>query len=100
MGLTLSGGSAGASLGGTTPVSAVAGVATFADLNVHTVGSAYKLTAAASGLPALTSADSSLFDITPGAATHLAFSTHPTSTRLTSRPTCTSYAVFCFFNKD
>src|SRR5207302_908074 len=74
--LSLSGGNT-STLGGTTPQSAVAGVVTFADLNVHTVGSAYKLAAAGSGLPALTSADSSLFDITPGAATHLAFSTQP-----------------------
>src|SRR5207249_3520017 len=39
----------GATLGGTTPVTAVSGVATFFDLSLNKTGTAYTLTASASG---------------------------------------------------
>lgn len=54
-----------ATLSGTLTVSAVAGVATFADLSIDKEGTGYTLTAAASGFPA---AMSVRFDIKGGAA--------------------------------
>jgi adhesin/invasin len=57
-------GTAGATLGGTTMRAAVAGIATFNDLAIAKAGTGYRLTASSG---ALTSADSSPFDITPGA---------------------------------
>jgi uncharacterized protein DUF5916 len=53
-----------ASLSGTVTASAVAGVATFADLRIDKEGTGYTLTATASGFPAATSAR---FDIKGGA---------------------------------
>ena len=52
-------------LGGTTTVAAVNGVATFTDLSIDSVGSGYTLVASS---PSLSSATSSTFDITVGAA--------------------------------
>ena len=75
--LALSGGNTSTLLG-TNPKSAVAGSATFSDLHVRVVGTGYKLTA--SSTPSFTAADSSLFNITPGAATHLSFGQQPTNT--------------------
>jgi hypothetical protein len=63
-------------LSGTTKVAAIAGVATFSDLSIDKVGVGYRL-AAASGALSITS---SAFSITAGVATHLVFSTQPTST--------------------
>jgi hypothetical protein len=54
--LTSGTGTAGARLGGTTTVSAVNGVATFATLHVDSAGSGYTLTASAAGLSSATSA--------------------------------------------
>jgi hypothetical protein len=71
--IALQGGTAGAVLGGTTTVNAVAGVATF-NLSVDLVGSAYKLHATDG---TLTAGDSSAFNITPGAAAKLVFTTQP-----------------------
>ncbi|MEY2568683.1 MAG: hypothetical protein QOE35_3212, partial [Actinomycetota bacterium] len=79
IGLTLGGGSVGATLGGTTSKAAVGGVATFTGLSVRTVGIGYTLTAAETGTPYLTDATSSAFNITPGAADHLAFTTQPSA---------------------
>jgi hypothetical protein len=66
--------------GGSTPtnasVSAVAGVATFSSLFLDKVGIGYKLQASGG---ALTSGQSSAFNITPGAATHVAFTGQPTN---------------------
>jgi hypothetical protein len=66
--------------GGATPnnatVSAVAGVATFSSLFLDKVGTGYKLQASGG---ALTSGQSSAFNITPGAATHVAFTGQPTT---------------------
>ena len=71
--LVLQGGTAGATLSGTTTVNAVAGVATFS-LSVDKVGSAYKLHATDGSL---TTADSSTFNITAGGASKLKFTTQP-----------------------
>jgi hypothetical protein len=64
----------GGTLSGTTSIAAVAGVATFSTLNIDKTGTGYTLTATAG---AVTSATSTGFNITPGAATHLAFFTQP-----------------------
>src|ERR1044072_2508526 len=67
----------GATLSGTTPVSAASGVATFFDLSVNKTGTGYPLAASASGLGAVTS---TAFDITPGTASQLAFTVQPVNT--------------------
>src|SRR5207245_2255599 len=67
----------GGTLSGTTTVSAVAGVASFATLAIDKVGTGYTLTA---GGGSLTGGPSTAFDVTAGAATHLAFTVQPTST--------------------
>ena len=64
----------GGILSGTATVSAVNGVATFSDLSIDKVGTAYTLTASSTDL---VSATSDPFDITPGAAAQLAFRTEP-----------------------
>src|SRR5439155_7388494 len=64
----------GATLGGTTTVAAVNGVASFSPLTLDKTGTGYALTATAAGLNPATSGD---FNITPGAATQLAFGTQP-----------------------
>ena len=64
----------GATLSGTQTVSAVAGVATFADLSIAKAGTGYVLNFASAGLPSVSSA---AFDITPAAATRVAFTTQP-----------------------
>jgi len=58
-------GAPGATLGGTLPRAAVAGIATFGDLSIAKAGIGYELTASAAST---TSADSGSFDIAPGAA--------------------------------
>lgn len=67
---------AGGTLTGMVSRSAVAGIATFADLSIDKVGSGYTLTAAAAGLVGATSAG---FDVT-AAATTLAFTVQPSVT--------------------
>ncbi len=69
-------GASGATLSGTTTASAVSGVATFSSLSINKAGTGYTLTAAATGLTAVTS---SAFDITPGTATRLAFVVQPSN---------------------
>jgi hypothetical protein len=54
-------GTLGATLAGTNPLNAVAGVATFSNLSINLTGLAYRLDAAASGLTGTTS---NFFDIT------------------------------------
>src|SRR5437870_6700353 len=61
----------GSTLGGTTTVAAVNGVASFATLTLDKTGTGYWLTATATGL---STATSSVFGVTPGTATQLAFS--------------------------
>ncbi|HET9707459.1 MAG TPA: hypothetical protein VFP39_04060, partial [Gemmatimonadales bacterium] len=56
-------------------VAAVAGVATFSNLFLDKVGIGYKLQASGG---VLTSAQSAAFNITPGPATHVAFTQQPT----------------------
>src|SRR5207249_2615564 len=70
----------GATLAGTTTVTAAGGVASFASLSLNKVGSGYTLTAAAPFQPALTGATSAPFDISPGQAAQLLFTVQPTST--------------------
>ena len=68
--ITAGTGTSGATLSGTTTVAAVAGVATFADLSIAQSGSAYSLSATATGLAGATS---SFFTINAGAPTHVTF---------------------------
>lgn len=75
--VSLSGGPAGATLSGTKTVAAVAGVATFSDLSVDSIGSGYTLTATASGLAAATS---SSFSTVGGTAVKLGFIVQPATT--------------------
>ena len=72
--LALSGGTAGATLGGTKTVNAVAGVATFSTLTVNKAGSGYVLNASDGSL---TAAASNGFAITAGAASNITFGTQP-----------------------
>ena len=72
--ITSGSGTSGATLLGTTTVSAVDGVATFSDLQINTAGSDYTLTVSSSGL---TSVVSSAFDIAAGPASTLAVATDP-----------------------
>src|SRR2546423_4810663 len=65
----------GSTLSGTTPVAAVSGVATFF-VSLNKAGTGYTLTASASGFTAVTS---TVFDITPGTATQLAFTVQPSN---------------------
>src|SRR5438445_12015535 len=76
--VALSSNPGGATLGGTTPVTAVSGVATFFDLSVNKMGTGYTLTASASGFTPVTS---TAFDILPGTASQLAFTQRPEERR-------------------
>src|SRR5207247_1554113 len=67
----------GSTLGGTTTIAAVNGVASFATLTLDKTGTGYWLTATATGL---STATSSVFGVTPGTATQLAFSQQPVTT--------------------
>ncbi|HEV2750067.1 MAG TPA: hypothetical protein VGV12_06025, partial [Gemmatimonadales bacterium] len=75
--ITLGNNPGGGVLGGTTPIAAVGGVATFPDLNVNKTGSGYTLVASATGFAPVTS---TAFDITPGTATQLVFTVQPSNT--------------------
>src|SRR5439155_529289 len=66
----------GSTLSGTTPVTAVSGVATFF-VSLNKAGTGYTLTASAGGFAPVTS---TAFDITPGTATQLAFTVQPSNT--------------------
>ncbi len=66
--------SAGAALDGTSPVAAVAGIATFFDLSIRKAGTGYTLTASSAGFSPVTS---TAFDVSPGVATQLAFTMQP-----------------------
>jgi hypothetical protein len=70
-------GTPGATLSGTTSVSAVAGVASFSTLSIDKSGTGYKLTASASAFP---SGVSSSFSINAGTATKLGFVVQPSTT--------------------
>src|SRR5437773_2656386 len=64
-------------LGGTTTVPAVSGVASFGNLSLDMVGTGYTLTAAAAWP---TGATSNSFNVTVGAASQLVFTVQPTNT--------------------
>src|SRR5205807_2069150 len=66
----------GSTLSGTTTAAAVSGVATFSTLSLDKTGSGYTLAASTTDLTGTTSAS---FDIVPGAAVSLVFSTQPSS---------------------
>jgi hypothetical protein len=68
----------GTTLSGTTTVSAVNGVATFANLSLTKVGTGYSLTASASGLTGATSAS---FSISAASASALFFTVQPSNTQ-------------------
>ncbi|MFP2904773.1 beta strand repeat-containing protein [Pyxidicoccus sp. 3LFB2] len=67
----------GDTLQGTLTANAVAGVARFSTLSLRQAGTGYTLAASATGL---TSATSAAFNVTPGEAQTLAFTTQPSST--------------------
>ncbi|QRO02839.1 S8 family serine peptidase [Archangium violaceum] len=67
----------GGTLSGTATVNMTNGVATFSGLSINRVGTGYTLVASSTGL---TSATSSVFNITPAAASKLVFVTQPSST--------------------
>ncbi|MBZ0235218.1 MAG: hemagglutinin, partial [Deltaproteobacteria bacterium] len=77
VGLAIQGNPAGGTLSGTTPVTAVAGVATFSGMSIDRAGSGYVLRAFAQGL---LPADSTTFDIVGGPATHLVLTSQPSTT--------------------
>jgi uncharacterized repeat protein (TIGR01451 family) len=60
----------GGNLLGTTPVNAVAGVATFSDLKINAEGNGYTLTASTASASGLTGATSSSFNILAGACAY------------------------------
>ena len=64
----------GGTLGGTTAVNAIAGLATFSNLTINKAGSGYTLVASTSGAPDATSTG---FDVTAGAASVLVFTVQP-----------------------
>ena len=67
----------GATIGGTLTVAAVAGIATFSDINIDIVNSGYTFDFSSG---ALTGATSALFNINQAPATQLAFTQEPTNT--------------------
>src|ERR1035437_4760705 len=74
--LTLAGGTSGATLGGTTTVNAVGGVATFSNLTVSRSGTSYSLVASSSGL---TNATTNSFDIAAGPLATITVTPNPVS---------------------
>ncbi|HSD32007.1 MAG TPA: hypothetical protein VLB49_08865, partial [Gemmatimonadales bacterium] len=74
VGIAIGTNAGGGTLGGTTAVNAIAGVATFSNLTINKAGSGYTLVASATGAPDVTSVG---FDVTAGAATKLAFTVQP-----------------------
>lgn len=76
--LALSSNSGGAVASGTLTVSASSGVATFTAVQVALAGTAYTLSAT-SAAAGLTPATSAAFNVTPGAAHHLLFTTQPSA---------------------
>ncbi len=80
--LALASGPDGASIQGNLTATLVKGVATFSGLKIMKAGSGYSLTASGS----LTAATTSLFSVTPGAATQLVISTQPPNSVNASTP--------------
>jgi hypothetical protein len=73
--LAIANNAGGGALSGTTGVTPTAGVASFPGLSINKAGTGYTLSATATGVTGTTSA---AFNITPGNATHLVFTTQPT----------------------
>src|SRR5262249_17259957 len=76
--MVLGAGTVGATLLGTTTITATAGVASFPDLSVDKVGNVYTLTAGSSGLATGTSTS---FNVSAGPAASLAYVTQPPASR-------------------
>ncbi len=76
--ITIGANPGGGTLSGTTTVSAVGGMATFADLSIDKAGSGYTLDATA---PVIQGTASATFDITTGPAAKLAFTVEPSNTQ-------------------
>ncbi|MBU8898627.1 S8 family serine peptidase [Corallococcus sp. M34] len=74
--VALAGGTAGATLSGTTTVATAAGVATFGDLSINKAGTGYTLVASTSALP---NASSTAFNVAAGAAHHVAIAQQPST---------------------
>ncbi len=74
--ITIGANPGGATLFGTVTKSAANGVASFADLRLDKVGTGYTLSASGTSLAGVTS---SAFNITPGAASKLAFAVQPSN---------------------
>lgn len=74
--VTIGNNSGGSTLAGTNVVTAASGVAQFSTLSLNKTGQSYTLVASS---PSIQGATSQSFDITPGAAHHLAFTTQPTT---------------------
>lgn len=72
--MALGGNGVGVPLVGTSSVPAAAGVATFNDLSVNVAGTGYVLVASGGGLPDVASG---AFDVAPGSASRLGFSSQP-----------------------
>jgi len=81
--MALTGGTAGAVLGGTKTVAPAAGSSSFSTLSVDKPGTGYKLSASSSGV---STATSSTFNIDPGPAAKLAWITQPASTTFLGAP--------------
>ena len=75
--IALAGNPGGATLSGTTTVAAVNGVATFSTLSLDRTGNGYTFMVVATGLASATSAP---FDVSAGAANHLALTVAPPAT--------------------
>ena len=95
--VALTGGAAGAVLGGTTVATATAGVVTFSDLVINTAGTGYALVASS---PGLASGTSTAFAVTPAPWGRLVVITNPASTVIagTTLPSIAVQAVDAFGN--
>ena len=95
--VALKGGAAGAVLGGTTVATATAGVVTFSELVITTVGTGYTLVASS---PGLSSGTSTAFEVTPAPWGRLVVITNPGSTVIagTTLPSVAVQAVDAFGN--
>jgi len=76
VGITIGTNPGGGTLGGTTSVTVAGGVASFGNLSIDKAGTGYTFKANSG---TFTGATSNAFNITPGAATHLAFAQQPTN---------------------
>ena len=73
----------GGTLSGTTALNAVAGIATFSTLSINKTGIGYTLAATSAGL---TAAASAAFNVNPGTAAQLVFTTQPPANGIAGSP--------------